>query len=63
MDDLFINTIGGLVGHMITPLIVLFLPTSDELEEQSYQKGKCVTLLRRIIAFAIDVFILSAIPC
>ena len=59
VDDLLINTTGGLFGYLITPLFTLFLPTRDELEEKSYKKGKKVTLLRRAISFIIDIFFLS----
>ena len=61
VDDLIINTIGGLCGHIITPLFMLFLPTKKELEEQSYIKGKKVTILRRGIAVLIDIIFISII--
>lgn len=61
VDDLLINTLGGLFGHLITPLVTIFLPTRDELEEKSYNKGEKVTLLRRIIALIIDALFLSII--
>ena len=61
VDDLIINTFGGLFGHIITPFFMLFLPTKKELEEQSYIKGKKVTLLRRVIAVLIDIIFISII--
>lgn len=59
VDDLLINSLGGLIGHAITPLFMFFLPKREELEKKSYEKGKKVTLLRRIISFIIDIFFLS----
>ena len=59
VDDLLINTLGGLIGHMITPIFTIFLPTRDELEVKSYKKGQKVTLLRRVMSLIIDIFILS----
>ena len=59
VDDLLINSLGGLLGHAIAPIFMFFLPKRDELEKKSYEKGKKVTLLRRFIAFMIDVFFLS----
>lgn len=59
VDDLIINTFGGLVGYIITPIAQLFLPTRKELEMKSYLKGQKVTLLRRILAFLIDLLIIS----
>lgn len=59
VDDLLINTLGGLIGHIITPIFTIFLPTRDELEVKSYKKGQKVTLLRRVMSLIIDIFILS----
>lgn len=59
VDDLLINTLGGLIGHIITPIFTIFLPTRDELEIKSYKKGQKVTLLRRTMSLIIDIFILS----
>lgn len=59
VDDLLINSLGGLIGHIITPIFTIFFPTRDELEEKSYQKGTKVTLLRRFTAFLIDLVFLS----
>ncbi|MEG1066844.1 MAG: VanZ family protein, partial [Erysipelotrichaceae bacterium] len=38
-DDLFFNTLGGIIGYIITPILVRYLPTKDELEETSYLRG------------------------
>lgn len=59
VDDLLINTLGGLIGHTITPIFTIFLPTREELETKSYKKGQKVTLLRRAMSLIIDIFILS----
>lgn len=59
IDDLLINTLGGMIGYMITPLLTIFLPTREELEAKSYKKGKKVTLLRRFVSFSIDIFFLT----
>lgn len=61
VDDLIINTLGGLFGYIITPFFMLFLPTNQELESQSYTKGKNVTILRRVIAVLIDIIFISII--
>lgn len=61
VDDLIINTLGGFFGHLITPLLTIFLPTQKELESISYKKGEKVTLLRRGLAFFIDVFFITLI--
>ena len=61
VDDLIINTSGGLFGHMITPLFMLFLPTQKELEEKSYKKGTKVSLIRRALSVLIDAIFVSLI--
>ena len=58
VDDLMINTLGGLFGYAIVPLFS-FLPTRDEIDKKSYLKGKTITPLRRFTAFFIDSFIVS----
>ncbi len=55
VDDLIINTTGGLLGHILSPLLMHFLPSRDELEEKSYLKGQKVSLLRRILSLSIDI--------
>lgn len=55
IDDLLINTLGGLLGHALTPIFTFFIPTIDELDEKSYRKGSKVKLLRRGVALTIDI--------
>ena len=55
VDDLIINTTGGLLGHIFAPLLMLFLPNRDELEKKSYSKGQKVSLTRRTLSFFIDI--------
>ena len=55
VDDLLINSIGGLLGHVMAPLITFFIPTIDELDQKSYKKGANVTLLRRAVSLMIDI--------
>lgn len=59
VDDLLINTLGGLIGHAITPILTVLLPTRDELEAKSYKKGQKVTLLRRVMSLIIDIVFLA----
>lgn len=61
VDDLIINTLGGALGYVITPLLSFFLPTRKEIDEDSYKKGNVVSKFRRFIAFLIDfLFIIFA---
>lgn len=54
VDDLIINTFGGLIGYIITPLIAWMLPSKEKLDELSYERGKQVSFTRRFFAFVID---------
>ena len=38
---------------------MIFLPSREQLDKESYRKGKRVTLLRRIIGFLIDLIFLA----
>lgn len=58
IDDLIINTLGGLLGYAITPLFSWILPTKEKLDQISYEKGRHVTFTRRMLAFGIDSIII-----
>lgn len=55
VDDLIVNTLGGLLGHIIMSPLMAFLPSRDELDEVSYIRGMEVSLFRRIISFLFDI--------
>lgn len=57
VDDLIINTFGGLLGFWVAPILNFFLPSREKLDEISYEKGKQVSFFRRSIAFFIDALI------
>jgi len=54
VDDLICNTLGGMIGFLITPLCSFFLPSKDRLDEMSYHKGERVSIIRRGLANLID---------
>jgi len=54
VDDLICNTLGGMVGFLITPACSFFLPSRDRLDEMSYHKGQRVSIIRRSLANLID---------
>lgn len=57
VDDLIVNTLGGMFGYLITPLFTKLLPTREELDNKSYKKGAKVSSTKRIITFIIDITI------
>ncbi len=54
VDDLFLNTSGGMVGFFIEPVLGYLLPSKKALDEMAYKKGKRVSVIRRLLAFMID---------
>lgn len=61
IDDLFLNTLGGIIGYGITPLLSHFMPDRKTLDELSYRKGKKISILRRSMASWIDLFSVGVI--
>lgn len=55
VDDLICNTSGGVLGYIITPLLVFMLPDRDRLDDIAYKKGRVVSEFRRAIAWCIDI--------
>lgn len=61
VDDLMLNTVGGLLGFIIEPVLVFLLPTKDKLNELSYEKGMKVTTFRRMMGTGIDWFFIFTV--
>lgn len=61
VDDLLCNTLGGMLGYVITPLLSRFLPTREKLDEEAFSKGRNVSSLRRVLAFLCDIIIVLLI--
>lgn len=57
VDDLILNTLGGLVGYGVAPAMTYFFPTREVLDLQSAKKSTTVTYLRRFVAYMIDITI------
>lgn len=54
VDDLLLNTFGGVIGYLISPFILKFIPSLEELKEKAIENSKKVSLLRRLFAFLLD---------
>lgn len=61
VNDLIHNTLGGTLGYLMAPLFTFMLPTREQLDESAYEKGQQVTLIRRLVAFAIDWVVISVL--
>ncbi len=61
VDDLIINTLGGIIGYAIFRVLNNFLPTREEIDENSIKRGMKVSGLRRITLFILDCFLFGLI--
>lgn len=57
LDDLFLNTLGGILGYFLIGMIDKHLPTRDKIDEDSREAGKIVSGFRRITLFCLDIFL------
>lgn len=57
IDDLIMNTLGGILGYYIMGLIARFLPTRDKIDSDSLNRGRIVSGFRRITLFWLDFFL------
>ncbi|MFD0958734.1 VanZ family protein [Paenibacillus chungangensis] len=61
VDDLMLNTTGGIIGFLIAPIVYTFLPRSEKLDEKVNLSELRVGFIRRSIAFAIDLFVMTIV--
>ncbi|MFS0963570.1 VanZ family protein [Enterococcus durans] len=61
VNDLLTNTLGGALGFIIEPVFTFMLPTRARMDEILYEKGKTVSLTRRLVAYLIDWGFLSVL--
>jgi len=61
IDDLILNTFGGVLGYLIAPMFGYFLPDTKNLDKDIEVANLRVGLIRRGIAFSIDLTILNII--
>ena len=54
VDDLMANTLGGFIGYYVANVLAKFLPSREEIDQESYKKGEQVSFLRRTISFICD---------
>ncbi|MEG1647484.1 MAG: VanZ family protein [Bacilli bacterium] len=54
VDDLIINTFGGIIGYFLALILFKIFPNRDKIDEIAYKNGKTIPLLRRFIATIID---------
>lgn len=66
VDDLFLNTLGGIIGYLIVPLFHKILPSREKIDQLSYYKGRQISFFRRFMAFMLDtlcvIILMSILP-
>ena len=61
VDDLILNTFGGLVGYFVGSLLLKFLPDREEIDDTAKALGRKVSIIRRSLAYCLDWFIATFI--
>ena len=61
VDDLICNTLGGLIGFYLAPLLARFLPTKDEIDLLSWKAGSKVSPIREWVAACADLCIVGVV--
>jgi len=59
VDDLIINTLGGIIGYIFMGIVDNFLPTREEIDDESFRNSIVVSGLRRIAIFYLDSFLFA----
>lgn len=54
VDDIILNTAGGVAGWILSPVICFVLPARDAIDEAAYERGERIPFFRRFLAFAVD---------
>lgn len=54
VDDLMINTVGGVVGYLLAGPLTKLLPSRADIDQASYRRSQKVSLLRRLVALFCD---------
>lgn len=61
VDDLLLNTVGGMLGYWIEPLFSKLFPSMTELNAQAEKEHSIASFWRRLAAWMIDSLIFSGI--
>lgn len=61
VDDLIVNTLGGIIGYLLMGWIGKILPTREDIDKKSLSDGMTVSGLRRFTLFTLDLFLYGMI--
>lgn len=59
VDDLILNTLGGLLGYLAATPLLKILPTREQIDLSARERGQTVSGLRRTLAAILDLILLS----
>lgn len=59
VDDLILNTFGGVCGYFVSKPFIKILPSISEINLETKIKGKVITGFRRSVTLFLDLFIVS----
>lgn len=59
VDDIILNTFGGIVGYLVHRFVVFFLPSRDDIDKSNLIKSSKVGYTRRVVGLVIDVFVVT----
>lgn len=54
VDDLILNTLGGLIGFVVYTKCLRFLPRLEKVDQKIRRRGESVSFTRRLVALLID---------
>ena len=54
VDDLILNTLGGILGYLLAIILIKILPSRDKIDDTSFKKGEIVLPIRRLTMFFLD---------
>lgn len=57
VDDLILNTTGGIIGFGIMSLLGRFLPSRDKIDIEAKEQGRIVSPLRKLTITFLDIFL------
>lgn len=61
IDDLMINTLGGILGYYVSFIVLKILPTREKIDHYALEIGKRVTVWKRIVNLLLDGFLIIMI--
>ena len=59
VDDLILNTFGGLLGYFLVKPFMKILPSRKDIDNNALKKGEKLSNTRKVTSFCLDLFIIT----